>query len=88
MNSTKLELEEEMDEKKKNVDMDHKDANLTYTNAISLNTIFGRELRIHDGSMSKESHKAGMEGIKQKSKHLNRVRSYQSQSDLEPHLII
>jgi len=64
MNSTKLELEEEMDEKKKNVDMDHKDANLTYTNAISLNTIFGRELRIHDGSMSKESHKAGMEGIK------------------------
>jgi hypothetical protein len=38
--------------------------------------------------MSKESYKAGMDGINERKKHLNRVRKYQSQSDLEPHLII
>jgi len=61
MNTTKLELEEEMDEKKKNVDMEHADEKLKYINAISLNTLFGkRMLKIHDSSMSKESYKAGM----------------------------
>jgi hypothetical protein len=58
---------------------------MTFT---SLSGLLGRELKIHDNSMSKESYRAGAQGIKEKSKHLNRVRSYQSQSDLEPHLII
>jgi hypothetical protein len=36
MNDTKLDLEEEMDEKKKNVDFEHADEKLHYINSVSL----------------------------------------------------
>lgn len=76
MNSTKLEDEENL--AKNNTDYEHQDKNLKY---ISYTTVTipleRRRLRIHDGTLSKESLNAGARAIKTHQEEIfNKPRSY------------